>query len=491
MKRTLMLTTALAGLAAAGNAFSDIPAFPNAEGFGAASKGGRGGKVLFVTNLDDSGPGSLRAACETEGPRTVMFRTGGLIELKKAIRIRHPFITIAGQTASGDGACLKNFGLFLEDTHDVILRYLRLRPGSDSGKEVDGLTQLGSERLIIDHCSISWSVDECLDLTGNAETGHTKTRDCTVQWCIISEPLRNSVHHKQAHGYAFLMNFATEATVSVHHNLFAHMMTRAPRPGAADEAPGMLFDFRNNVLYNWSAQAGYSGTGTVRMNYLNNYIRPGPSTLETSTRKVFSPEKGTKMHLAGNIYHGSDAFTADNRLFIKLPDLPPPPPTPSPGEGKTAASSPPAPKPKLSPEEKARLIAEDKRRLEEDHKQRVSAYLVEQPFATAAVRTQSAQEAFASVLQSAGATSPRRDAIDRRIVTEAETGAGRLIDHPIEVGGWPDYASEVAPADKDNDGMTDAWEKQHGLDPTKDDHAADADGDGYENLEEFLNGTEP
>lgn len=486
MKRALTIPAALAGVVALCHAADDVPAFPGAEGFGAVSRGGRGGRVLLVTNLNDKGEGSLRAACEAQGPRTVIFRTGGLIELKKAIRIRSPFITIAGQTAPGGGICLKNFGLFFEDTHDIILRHLRLRPGPDSGKAIDGLTLLGTERAIVDHCSISWSVDECIGLTGNMGSHRRKTRGCTVQWCIVSEPLRHSVHHKEWHGYAFLMNFASEATVSVHHTLFAHQMTRAPRPGADPDGPGMVFDFRNNVLYNWSTQAGYSGAGTVRMNYLNNYIRPGPSTVQTSGRKVFAPEKDTRLFLAGNVYHGSEAFSADNRRFIKLPELP------APAANATAATQSPAvPAPKLTPEEKTRLAAEEKRRLDEAHRERVQTYLADQPFSVAPVHTHTAHEALAAVLTSAGATLPARDAVDRRVVAETASGSGRLIDHPIEVGGWPHYATGEAAADTDHDGMADAWEQRHGLDPTADDHTADPDGDGYENLEEFLNQTDP
>jgi hypothetical protein len=187
------------------------PAFPGAEGFGADTPGGRGGAVIAVTNLDDSGPGSFRAACEANGPRIVVFRVGGLIDLKKNVVIKNPNITIAAQTAPGDGICLRDHQLMI-DTHDVVLRYLRSRPGDIAGKEVDAISIAGSSRNVIaDHCSATWSVDEALSPSGDIS-------NITVQWCLIAEGLNKSVHKKGAHGYGSLVR--ASGGLTLHHNLW-------------------------------------------------------------------------------------------------------------------------------------------------------------------------------------------------------------------------------------------------------------------------------
>ena len=170
-----------------------LPAFPGAEGFGAKATGGRGGQVYEVTNLDDAGPGSLRDAV-SKGDRTVIFRVSGTIELKKKLTLTKPNITIAGQTAPGDGICLKNYTFGIA-TQNVIVRYFRCRLGDLSGQEEDSISILnGAKNVIVDHCSATWSVDECLSTSGN-------DTDITVQWCLIAEPLNNSIHSKGAHGY--------------------------------------------------------------------------------------------------------------------------------------------------------------------------------------------------------------------------------------------------------------------------------------------------
>ena len=184
--------------------------------------------MLLVTNLEDylprkeePIPGSLRWACEAKGPRTVIFRVGGTIELRSALRITEPFLTIAGQTAPGDGICLKDFPLFLQDTHDVVVRHLRVRPGDASGKAVDAVTLLNCRDVIIDHCSASWSVDETLSITYDSG-------DVTVQWCFITESLNRSVHHEGTHGYGSLISYIKDGGISFHHNLYAHHTTRVP-----------------------------------------------------------------------------------------------------------------------------------------------------------------------------------------------------------------------------------------------------------------------
>ena len=245
-------------------------AFPSAEGFGAHAKGGRGGAVLFVKNLNDSGPGSLREAVEQKGPRTILFNVSGTIELESSLVISEPLITIAGQSAPGGGICLKNYGLSIK-TSDVIVRYLRVRPGDEPGPAYkakgkgfspDAISiSSGSRDVIIDHCSAGWAIDECLSVSGK---GITKV---TVQWCLISESLNDSFHPKGQHGYGSLLR--TNGDVTFHHNIYAHHKSRSPRPGTYGEG-SILLDFRNNVIYD---SVGYSAADPVRMNYIGNYIR--------------------------------------------------------------------------------------------------------------------------------------------------------------------------------------------------------------------------
>ncbi|MBT3268429.1 pectate lyase [Candidatus Poribacteria bacterium] len=262
-------------------------AFPGAEGFGRYAKGGRGGAVLFVTNLSDYRPGeevipgSLRAAVEAEGARTVVFRVSGTIELKGTLSIREPYITVAGQTAPGDGICVRNYGVSVQ-THDVIVRHIRCRPGDEVGRlpeyaergwSTDALSLSGAARdVILDHCSTSWANDEVLSVSGAGITG------VTVQWCIISESLNASTHHKGSHGYGSLIR--TNGTVSFHHNLYAFHSSRSPRPGTYGDG-SILFDFRNNVMH--AGGQGYSADDPVRMNFVANYHPTTPFSANPAT----------------------------------------------------------------------------------------------------------------------------------------------------------------------------------------------------------------
>src|SRR5215471_5276536 len=218
-------------------------ALPGAEGFGAQTPGGRGGRVWFVRNLNDEGPGSFRAVVTAQGPRIVIFRVGGLITLKSPIKITEPFLTIAGQTAPGDGICLRGSEISIL-THDVIARYLRFRPGDISGGEVDALNIMGASRdVIVDHCSATWSIDECLSPSGAIS-------NVTVQWCLIAEGLNRSIHSKGSHGYGSLAR--ASGGVTLHHNLWAHNEERNPRLGDNyGRGTPPTFDFRNNVMYDW------------------------------------------------------------------------------------------------------------------------------------------------------------------------------------------------------------------------------------------------
>ncbi len=407
---------------------TEISAFPEAEGFGNRSKGGRGGNVLFVTNLNDSGKGSLRSAIESKGPRTILFRVSGLIELKSKLSISEPFVTVAGQSAPGDGICLKNFGLLIQ-THDVIVRHLRIRPGDEPAREFakrkkdftpDAISIIApSHDVIFDHCSASWSVDECCSVSGEGIT------NITVQWCLISESLNDSVHPKGEHGYGSLLR--CNGNLSFHHNIYAHHKSRSPRPGTYGDG-SILLDFRNNVIYNTK---GYSAADPVRMNYVGNYIRRTGS----SAFQVGGPT--TKLFVSGNVLDGIASATRDNWRLIS---------------GKKTDSR------------------------------------MTDPFPVAKVQTDSAEEAFKRVLAHCGATLPKRDAVDTRVIGQIRNGTGELINSQREVGGWPKFKSTMPPVDTDQDGLPDDWERDHGLNPADPrDQSHDKDGNGSTNLEEYLN----
>ncbi|MDB6114087.1 MAG: pectate lyase [Lacunisphaera sp.] len=444
MKPPRLLLAALAAFASALCAqtpASDLPAFPGAEGFGATTPGGRGGRVIAVTNLNDSGPGSLRAACEAEGPRLVVFRVAGTIQLKSDLAVHHPFLTIAGQTAPGDGICLRDY-TFGVATHDVIVRYLRGRLGDESKHESDALDILhGASNVIFDHCSATWSVDECLSLSGNVS-------NVTVQWCLIGESLRQSVHAKGAHGYGSLSR--ANGPVSWHHNLWIHNDARNPRLGDNyGKGPTFpTFDVRNNVIYDFGGTCSGLTQGLLKVNYVANYIRPGPSSTAPTPIHIGNKplDSDITFFIRDNVFEGNAALTADNSKFIDAYEL----------DGKKQAQTTPT------------------------------------PFNTAPVRTLSATEALAAVLASVGATLPARDSVDTRLIADVRNRTGRMINSQNEVGGWPELKAGAAPADSDGDGMPDAWEKDHGLNPNDAaDGAQDPDKDGYTNLEEYLNGTNP
>lgn len=411
-----------------------LPAFPGAEGFGSTTRGGRGGKVVFVVSLSNSGPGTLRAACEAKGARIVVFRVAGLIDLKSDIVVKEPFLTIAGQTAPGDGICLRGGGLKI-DTHDVVLRFIRSRLGdvfAERSHNADAIAVIGSSRnVIVDHCSASWGLDETLSPTG-------AIADVTVQWSIISEGL-NDTHHS----YGSLVRGV--GGISLHHNLWAHNEARNPLFGDNYwEPPFPTIDFRNNVIYNYGGyRPGHGNAGVVgspRINYVKNYLKPGVDT--NPQRSLLNPNPGRPVnatfHMEGNVVAGNPAATEDNwQLFVEKP------------KGVTRAA---------------------------------------EPFAVPAVTTTEPGVAYLAVLANAGATCPVRDEVDRRIVDEVRSGTGSVIDTPMAVGGWPAYRSARPLPDRDHDGMPDDWELALGLNPADSrDAASDRDGDGYTNIEEFIN----
>jgi hypothetical protein len=408
-------------------------AFPGAEGFGAGTPGGRGGRVVFVTTLDDDGPGSFRRAVAAKGPRTVVFRVAGLVTLRAPVVVTEPFLTVAGQTAPGEGVCFRGQSVEIR-THDVVFRHLRFRPGDVAGAEVDGLSiGGGSRRVVVDHCSAGWSVDESLSLAGDVA-------DVTVQWCLIAEALDRSVHRKGRHGYGSLVRAA--GGVSLHHNLWAHNAARNPRLGDNyGRPPWPVFDVRNNVIYDYGRIASGLTGDRLSANYVANLVRPGPSSDTTRGIIVLTETAAVSYHVAGNVVEGRPDVTADNRLLF---------------ERVEAAGR--------------RLVT-----------------LLERPFDTPPVRTTDAAAALREVLDGVGATRPRRDTVDARVVREVASRSGRVVDSQKDLGGWPVYGSGPAPADADADGMPDGWERARGLDPADAGDGRRRGSHGYTSLEEYLN----
>jgi hypothetical protein len=419
-----------------------VPAFPGAEGFGAAeTTGGRGGDVYFVTNPNDDGPGSLRDAVRV-GNRTVLFRVSGTIELKSRLEIAVPNITIAGQSAPGDGIALRGRELFIKNTENVIVRFLRVRPGDEQRVELDAITVWGSKNVILDHCSMSWSTDSINDVV--KESGNV-----TVQWCILSEPLNKSVHAKGAHGYATGWDGRTRGGFTGHHNLIAHARSRAPRVGYFKTGRGAI-DVRNLVIYN--SGASYGGE-TDDFNFVNNYFRPGPS-YGADGRAIFDLWSGdSRMYASGNVIEGRDEVERDNAGHVSFR-------TPTPSTASTQPADPPT-------REKC---------------------LIDRPIQAPTVTTHSAKEAYELVLKFAGAALPKRDAVDERILADVVNRTGKIIDSQHDVGGWPELQSAPAPADADDDGIPDAWETANGLNPHDgSDARREASPGGYTHLEVYLN----
>jgi len=421
-----------------------LPAFPGAEGFGAMSIGGRGGKVLFVTNLNDSGPGSLRAAVESDGPRTVIFRISGTIALKSNLVVKNPYITIAGQTAPGDGICLKDRALAISADH-VIVRYLRCRPGDNTKSANDAISISSGRNIIVDHCSASWSVDETLSASTGGRLGNV-----TVQWCIISESLNDSTHSKGPHGYGSLIRGGWGNGYTFHHNLYAHHHARLPRPGnyndISKDPDGFTLDFRNNVIYNWGGRAagynadGSNGTNSItKMNFVANYYKSG---LNSNGNLAFAEStKTAKAYFNGNCMNGS--YPNDPWSLVTFS--------------------------KFSPED-------------------LNAYKQPSRIPVPPVKTDDALTAYQRVLSDCGASLPKRDAVDIRIVNDVKNGTGKIINDEAEVGGWPQLKSTEPPQDSDQDGIPDEWEKQYGFESNNPaDRNDDHDKDGYTNLEEYLN----
>jgi hypothetical protein len=459
---------------------SDIPAFPGAEGGGAFTQGGRGGKIFVVTSLEDSGKGTFREACEAVGARTIVFNVSGIIQLKKRISMRAPYVTIAGQTAPGDGICIAGETLEI-DTHDVIIRHMRFRRGAtEVSRRDDALGGNAIGNIIIDHCSVSWGLDENISLYRHQFQANDKSKLEKLPACNIT--IQNTISSEGLDTY----NHAFGSTIgglnsTFMRNLWADNISRNASIGMYGD-----FNFVNNVIFNWWNRSLDGGDYRSMFNIINNYFKPGPITPkdEAIRYRILKPESGYmvpktygRAYVAGNYMDGSPEVTADNwNGGIQLEDMP---------------------------------AAETKSYLE----------LIKQtkPFSMPKFTIMKAEEAYEFVMNNVGATLPKRDAVDERIIKQVRTGKievkdglenaiGKefikrrlpadsykkgIITNPNQVGGYPEYKGK-AYKDADHDGMPDAWEKKYGFNPNDAaDANKDSNGDGYTNLEKYFNGIDP
>ena len=434
-------------------------AFPGAEGFGKYTTGGRGGKVLIVTNLNDDGEGSLRKAATSKDPAIIVFAVSGTIHLNTPLTIKGNK-TIAGQTAPGDGICIADQPVGL-GADNIIVRYLRFRLGDryqNKGKvhgsgHDDAFGASRRKNIIIDHCSMSWSTDEVCSVYGGDST--------TLQWNIITEPLNYSYHFEEGdtdfekHGYGGIWG---GQHLSAHHNLFAHCISRNPRfNGVRLGTEQELVDYRNNVIYNWGHNTAYGGEGG-NYNVVNNYYRYGPSTAKNVMYRIVNPSRNENMgfgkyYVNGNYTDGANDISKNNWLGIDLGN-------------------------------KATL---------QDKKDAV----VDKPFPVLSIPEQEAKAAYEVVLQFAGA-SYRRDTLDERIIQNVKNRTGGIIDvqggfahgtpYELTITAWPTLRSLPAPLDNDRDGMPDDWEKKNGLNPNNPSDASLFTLDKfYSNIEMYIN----
>ena len=467
-------------------ASAQTPAFPGAEGYGMyTTTGGRKGAVYHVTNLNDSGEGSLRWALEKTGRRTIVFDVSGTIHLKSELKLKNSNVTIAGQTAPGDGICVADYP-FTINCKNVIIRYMRFRLGNEalktnpSAHEGDGLGGMDQENIIIDHCSVSWSIDECLSVYGS--------KNITVQWCIVSQSLCNAGHSKGAHGYGG--NWGGSGA-SYHHNLMAHHVSRTPRLGPRQSTQtDERMDMRNNVIYNWIDNGVYGGEG-MNVNIVNNYYKPTSATKSgTKGMRIAAPGIRTseytqhntanpngwdvmwhvwgKYYVDGNVNSMYQQVTNDNWTYGVYNQID------ASGNDGTYTQ-----------------MTKDTIRLGI-------------PIAFVNTTTHSAEQAFERVLAYAGA-SLHRDAVDEVMVSDTRygkmtyTGSGNakgIINSqddlkPAGAGSdwsaWPELKQTEAPLDTDKDGMPDEWETAHGLDPNNASDGKVVTESGYTNLEIYLN----
>lgn len=430
-------------------------AFPGAEGYGKNTVGGRGGKVIKVTNLNDSGTGSLRAALAESGARIIVFEVSGNIKLNSRLQIKNGNVTIAGQTAPGDGICIQDYEMNV-DADQVIIRYLRFRMGDLTKNEQDALWGRYHQNIVVDHCSMSWSIDECSSFYAN--------KNFTMQWCILSESLNKSFHEKDDHGYGAIWG---GSNVTFHHNLLAHHNSRnarfdgGNRTGTGSSPFGIdKVDYRNNVIYNWGSNSAYGGENG-EYNIVANYYKAGPATVKRSRIMEISMETDLvkygpgfgKFYIADNYVDGNTTVTQNN--WNGGVDK-------GSGLGDTNYAL-------------AKMSA---------------------PFPAEAITPHTAIQAYNAVLLYGGA-SFKRDPVDTRIMTEvrdgtatfngSKTGKKGIIDSQTDVGGWPVLNAGTALLDTDGDGMPDSWEIEKGLDPKVANASANNLSTGYTNIEVYIN----
>jgi len=458
---------------------ADLPAFPGAEGGGEFTFGGRGGKVITVTSLADRGPGTLREACEQGGARIIVFNVAGIIHLKSPIIVRAPYITIAGQTAPGDGICVAGESFWV-NTHDVIIRHMRFRRGETwVGRRDDALGGNPVGNVIVDHTSASWGLDEnfsmyrhMFDPGPGMKEEKMGTVNITVQNCISSESLDTWNH-------AFGSTMGGENCTFVR-DLWADNTGRNPSIGWNG-----VFNFINNVVFNWHHRSADGGDYTSLFNMINNYYKPGPVTPKNEPigHRILKPESGRsklgyhvygRVYANGNIVEGDEKVTKDN------------------WDGGIQVEN------------------------EPNTGEYTPFMRVDKPFPMAPVTIMSAQEAYNFVINNAGATLPKRDPVDTRIMEQVRTGKIAykevntdtmsqfkvrklpkdsyklgIITAVFEVGGYPEYKGTPY-KDTDGDGMPDVWEIKHRLNPKDPSDAnKDSNGDGYTNIEKYINGMDP
>jgi hypothetical protein len=434
---------------------TELKAFPTAEGYGRTARGGRGGRVIEVTNLDDSGVGSLRAAVEDTGPRTVVFAVSGVIELnsKLVVRSENSELTVAAQTAPGKGVVVHGYTFGMVGGEHVIMRFVRTRVGTTSGETMDGMGITGSlGPVIYDHCSVSWTIDEAFSSRGTTESNFT------LQRTLISEALNEAGHSNypagEQHGYAASISGDIG---SFHHNLLAHNAGRNWSLAGGLEHGTLNYhgrlDIRNNVVYNWRDRT--TDGGAHQVNFVNNYYKPGPASTYFYALNAQNDgfEGGQYYYFVGNVMPGH--FDESNQ-----------------SAGRVATGEP------------------------RDYDPWVTAEFFE-----SYVETQTAEEAYEDVLANVGANKPVLDDHDQRIVEEvregtytyrgSKTGYPGLIDNEADAGGLESYPEMQRPADwdSDHDGMPDEWETAHGLDPSnaEDRNLTNLSKVGYTNLEMYLN----
>lgn len=494
MKKHIIAILSLCALCCI-TAFADdkLLAFPGADGFGMFTSGGRGGKILHVTSLEDNNEkGTLRWAINQSGARIIVFDVSGTIFLKDRLRITEPDITIAGQSAPGDGICVADMP-FTIDADNVIIRYMRFRLGNDhvDRHEGDGLGGSKHSNIIVDHCSVSWSVDECLSVYGN--------KNSTVQWCIVDQSLVNAGHSKGSHGYGG--NWGGSGA-SYHHNLIAHCVSRVPRLGPSpytQEEERM--DLRNNVFYNWAGNGCYGGEA-MNVNIINNYYKPGPATdlapkdvririakpnirtTEYCHREVM-PDGTVNGNVWNKMWHVWGHFYLSGNVNADYPEV---------AQNNWNA-------PFL---DQIDVKGNDGTYTSVTRDTICLSSPIYVPKANGDAGFQSAEEAYKLVLANAGA-SLHRDSHDEMIINDVRnrtaTHSGKsapgFIDTPYDNrpanaskkwSPWPTLRSSKPLKDTDQDGMPDAWEKRHGLNPKDPSDANLTTIDGrYTNIETYLN----